>query len=99
MAGSIEHSGNLLHQLRETHEFDYNRVKDGLLLMLLGLFQKLVIADRVALYVNTVYGNWENYSGFVLIIATGFFAFQIYCDFAGYSDIAVGASEVLGIQL
>lgn len=99
VAGPIERSGNLLHQLRETHEFDYHRVKDGLLLMLWGLFQKLVIADRVALCVNTVYGNWENYSGFVLIIATIFFAFQIYCDFAGYSDIAIGASEVMGIHL
>jgi alginate O-acetyltransferase complex protein AlgI len=64
-----------------------------------GFFKKLVIADRLAIYVNAVYNSPENYSGMPLILATYFFAFQIYCDFSGYSDIAIGTSKIMGYDL
>jgi D-alanyl-lipoteichoic acid acyltransferase DltB (MBOAT superfamily) len=79
--------------------FDYNRVSSGLKLMLWGFFKKLVIADRLAIYVNTVYGAPAEHSSVALLIATYFFAFQIYCDFSAYSDIAIGAARVLGFDL
>ena len=99
VAGPIERSTNLLPQFNEKHYFDYDRVKNGLLLMLWGFFKKIVIADRLAMLVNTVYNNPTNYQGIPLIIATVFFAFQIYCDFSSYSDIAIGASNVMGYNL
>lgn len=99
VAGPIERSKNLIHQLRERHHFDTRRVKSGLLLMLWGFFQKLVIADRAAIAVNTVYNNYANYGAVELIIATVLFAFQIYCDFSSYTDIAKGAAEVMGFSL
>lgn len=99
VAGPIEKSKNLLKQFDEVHYFDYDRVKDGLLLMLWGLFQKMVVADRLAELVNTVYNNPAKYEGLEVVIATVFFAFQIYCDFAAYSDIARGAAEVMGFRL
>lgn len=79
--------------------FDYDRVTSGLKLMLWGFFKKLVIADRLAIYVNAVYAAPEAHSGTALLIATYFFAFQIYCDFSAYSDIAIGAARVLGFDL
>jgi D-alanyl-lipoteichoic acid acyltransferase DltB (MBOAT superfamily) len=99
VAGPIERPQNLLHQLRAEHAFDYVRVTDGLKLMGWGLFKKVVIADRLAIAVNMVYDNPHNFTGLPLIIATFFFAFQIYCDFSGYSDIAIGAAQVMGIRL
>ncbi|MBL4933539.1 MBOAT family O-acyltransferase [Clostridium paridis] len=99
VAGPIEKSKNLLHQFNEKHYFDYDRVKNGLLLMLWGFFQKLFVADRLAVLVNTVYNDPGNYKGFQTIIATVFFTFQIYCDFSSYSDIAIGAAEVMGFRL
>lgn len=99
VAGPIEKSKHLLHQFDEKHTFDYMRVKNGLLLMLWGLFQKMVVADRLAVLVNTVYNNPSAYKGFEIVIGTVFFAFQIYCDFSGYSDIARGAAEVMGFRL
>ena len=99
MAGPIERSKNLLHQFSEKHTFDYTRVKSGVLLMLWGFFLKVVIADRMAFIVNTVYDNYQSYFGFQIIIATLFFAIQIYCDFAGYTYIAKGAGQVLGFRL
>ena len=99
VAGPIERPQNLLHQLKEEYAFDYVRVRDGLLLMLWGLFKKVVIADRLALYVNEVYTHPSLYHGLPVIIATYFFAFQIYCDFSGYSDIAIGAAQVMGVKL
>lgn len=74
-------------------------MKDGLLLMGWGFFQKLVIADRIAVLVDTVYGDYTCYSGMQIALATLLFAFQIYCDFSGYSDIAVGAARVMGFTL
>lgn len=99
VAGPIERSENLLAQFYEKHVFDYQRVKNGLLLMLWGLFQKIVIADRAAIIVNQVYNNIAGYTGFEVIVATALFAVQIYCDFCGYSDIAIGASRVMGFNL
>ena len=99
LAGPIERSKNLLIQMHEKHEFDYDNIKNGLLLMLWGYFLKMVIADRIAVAVNRVYGNYDNYFGFQLVIATVLFAVQIYCDFAGYSYIAKGAAQTMGFRL
>lgn len=99
VAGPIERAGNMLPQFRVRVDFDYDRAVDGLRLVLWGAFKKVVIADRLAVYVNTVYNQPEHYSGSVLIVATVFFAVQIYCDFSGYSDIAIGIARVLGIRL
>lgn len=99
MAGPIERSYNMLHQFHEEHKFEYNNAVYGLRLMLWGAFQKVVIADRAAIVVNMVYDKPDSYSGIVLIIATILFAFQIFCDFAGYSNIAIGAARVMGFNL
>lgn len=99
VAGPIERPQNLIHQFYEKHEFDYYRIVEGLKLMLWGLFKKIVIADRLAIYVNAVYNNPNQHNGMTLILATIFFAFQIYCDFSGYSDIAIGAAKVMGFKL
>jgi len=99
VAGPIERNKNLMHQIYEPHTFDRERVKEGLLLMGWGFFQKLVIADRIAILVNDTYGNFHDYSGLQILLATVLFAFQIYCDFGGYSDIAVGAARVMGFTL
>ena len=99
VAGPIERAKNLLPQFFEEQHFDYQRITDGLKLMLWGFFKKVVIADRLAIVVNTVYGDVGNYTSIHFMIATFFFAFQIYCDFSGYSDIAIGSSQVFGIRL
>ena len=99
VAGPIERSKNLVKQIHERHYFDYSRVRYGLLVMLWGFFLKLVIADRAAILVNTVYDRPENYSGLLLAVATVAFAVQIYCDFASYSIIAMGAARVMGFEL
>jgi len=99
VAGPIERAQHLLPQLKEKHSFAINDVTDGLKLMLWGMFKKVVIADRLALVVNKVYGQPSEYSGLSLIVATIFFAFQIYCDFSGYSDIAIGSARVMGFNL
>lgn len=99
VAGPIERPQNLLHQFCEFHDFDYSRVAAGLKRMAWGFFKKLVVADRIALYVNDVYGDPRYHSGPQLLIATVLFAYQIYCDFSGYSDIALGSARVLGFNL
>jgi alginate O-acetyltransferase complex protein AlgI len=99
VAGPIERPQNLLHQFYERHDFDYDRVADGLRRMGWGLFMKVVIADRLSEYVNPVYNSPYSYEGLTLVVATIFFALQIYCDFAGYSHIAIGAAEVMGFKL
>ena len=99
VAGPIERPQNLMHQFYEKHAFKYQGVADGLKLMAWGLFKKAVIADRLALVVNQVYMSPSSYEGAPLIIATVFFAFQVYCDFSGYSDIALGAAQVMGFKL
>lgn len=101
VAGPIERSKNLLKQIRETEKILWNseRIRDGLLLMFWGLFQKMVIADRAAILVNQVYTNYTQYGFVEIFFATILFAFQIYCDFGGYSNIARGAAQVMGFSL
>jgi D-alanyl-lipoteichoic acid acyltransferase DltB (MBOAT superfamily) len=99
VAGPIERPQHLLPQFRVKHDFNYQNVTSGLKRMAWGLFKKLVVADRLALYVNDVYSSPRQYTGLQLTIATVFFAYQIYCDFSGYSDIAIGAAQVLGFRL
>lgn len=99
VAGPIERSKNLLKQLAVPKTFEFERARDGFLLMLWGYFLKLVLADRIAIVVNTVYNNHTEYQGWYFIVATVLFAFQIYCDFAGYSTIAIGAAKILGVNL
>lgn len=99
VAGPIERPQNLIHQFYEIHSFDYQRVSDGLRLMLWGFFKKIVIADRLAILVRQVYDDPTKYHGFPLILATFLFSFQIFCDFSGYSDIAIGAARVMGFKL
>lgn len=99
VAGPIERSKNLLKQLADTKKFNYENVRQGLLIMLWGYFLKMVIADRSAILVNAVYAKYLEYKGFQLITANILFAIQIYCDFMGYSTIAKGAAKVLGFDL
>ncbi len=99
VAGPIERASHLLPQFYKTYKFNYNLVKSGLLLIAFGLFKKMVIADRAALMVNEVYNNPGNYQGIEIIVATILFAFQIYCDFSGYSDIAIGLGRTMGFDL
>ena len=99
VAGPIERSKNLFTQVNAEHHFDYYRVRRGLLKMLWGYFLKLVIADRAAILVNTVYDNISAFGGAYIAIATICFAVQIYCDFASYSIIAIGAAEVMDFRL
>ena len=99
VAGPIERSKNLLKQLYETKSFSYERMCDGLMLMIWGYFLKLVVADRIAIFVNRAYGTEVLYDGKYLLLASILFAFQIYCDFAGYSTIAIGAAKILGFEL
>ena len=99
VAGPIERSKNLLSQLSQPKKFSFDSFREGILLMIWGYFLKLVMADRIAVFVDTVYGDYKAYPGVYLIIATVLFGLQIYCDFAGYSTIAVGAAKILGIKL
>ena len=99
VAGPIERPQNVIHQFYEKHYFDYQRVRSGLQLMLWGMFKKVFIADRLASFANVVYNDVHSYSGISLVLATVFFAFQIYCDFSGYSDIALGSAKVMGYDL
>lgn len=98
-AGPIERAPHLLPQLRQPHPFCLHKIKRGLLLMLWGYFQKLIIADRAAILVNEVFGNYESYAGFQLVTAAVLFGMQIYGDFAGYSNLAIGAAEVMGFDI
>ena len=99
VAGPIERPQNLIHQFYEKHVWDTDRVKSGLLQMMQGFFKKVVIADRLAMVVDPAYANLSSQSSLNLIIASIFYSFQIYCDFSGYSDIAIGASRVMGFKL
>jgi D-alanyl-lipoteichoic acid acyltransferase DltB (MBOAT superfamily) len=99
VAGPIERCSHLLPQFFEKHELDYQRVTDGLKLITWGFFKKLVIADRVALLVNQVYNNPTEHIGSTFLLATVFFAFQVYCDFSAYTDIAIGAGKIMGFEL
>lgn len=99
VAGPIERSTHLLPQFRQKVVFSYENFRIGLWLMALGFYKKLVIADRVAIYVNEIYADPQSAGGMQIILATFFFAFQIYCDFSGYSDIAIGSARLMGYDL
>lgn len=99
VAGPIERPQNMLWQFHKQHQFDYRNFTEGLKHIIWGLFKKVVIADRVSEYVNVVYNNPQDHHGTQLLMATLFFSFQIYCDFSGYSSIAIGTSRIFGINL
>lgn len=99
VAGPIERPAHLLPQFRETHEPDYPNISLGIQQMLRGFFKKMVIADNIAPYVDTIYSHPTQWHGNATLIGCYLFAIQIYCDFSGYSDIAIGAARVLGFRL
>lgn len=99
VAGPIERATNLLPQFYNTRRFNYYSAVDGLRQILWGLFKKIVIADNCAIFVNTIFDHHQNYSGSTLMVGAIFFAFQIYGDFSGYSDIAIGTSRLFGFNL
>lgn len=99
VAGPIERATNLLPQILEKRRFDYNQAVDGMRQILWGLFKKIVIADNCATYVNEVFGSMQTQSGSTLLLAAVLFTFQIYGDFSGYSDIAIGTAKLFGIRL
>lgn len=99
VAGPIERSTNLLPQMKKPHSFDADNARRGLLIMAWGLFMKMVVADNLSPLVTAVYGDFAARAGSEIALATVLFAFQIYCDFAGYSLIAVGSARVLGVEL
>ena len=101
LSGPIERARHLLPQLRSEHRIalSYENVSRGVKLIIMGLFYKLVVADRAAIYVNAVFGNAEKHSGLTFLAAAVFFSFQLYCDFAGYSSVAIGSARLLGIDI
>lgn len=99
VAGPIERPQNLLHQFYEKHSYDFERIKSGLMMIAFGMFKKVVIADRISIAVDHVYSTSGNQNSLTLIIATVLYAIQIYCDFSGYSEIAVGTAKVMGFTL
>ena len=99
VAGPIERTGNILPQLKAAHKFSFANLRDGFLLILWGLMKKMVIADNLAVVVNNVYNSPAVYTGVQLAFATFCFAFQIYCDFSAYTDIARGSAKIIGIEL
>ena len=99
VAGPIERASNLLPQFYKKREFNYNKAVDGLRQILWGLFKKVVIADNCAEYANIIFNNSDDYSGSTLFLGAIFFTFQIYGDFSGYSDIAIGVSRLFGFNL
>ena len=99
VAGPIERASALLPQIASRRKFDYEEGVSGLRLILWGMFKKVVVADTCAIYVNDVFANYTEYSGPTLMLGALFFAFQIYGDFSGYSDIAIGTARLFGIQL
>lgn len=99
VAGPIERSNRLLPQFRVSHDFSYERTVHGMTRIAYGFFKKVVVADRLAIYVNEVYGDLEGYPTIPIVIASIFFAFQIYCDFSGYTDIAIGCANIMGFDL
>lgn len=99
VAGPIERSTNLLPQFREKHKFDFDNAVEGGRLMLWGFFMKVCVADRLSMYVDSVYNNVPMHNGTSLLLATFFFTIQIYCDFGGYSLIAIGCAKVMGFSL
>lgn len=98
-SGPISTANELLPQIKATHRFDYEQGKQGLKFLLWGMFIKLVVADRLGLFVDTVYTNYIHYNGATCFVASVFYTLQIYCDFAGYSLMAIGIARTLGFNL
>jgi alginate O-acetyltransferase complex protein AlgI len=99
VAGPIERPQNIIHQFKIHHKFSGEKFREGFAQILLGLVKKVIIADRLSMYVDYSYSNFSELSGLTLIIAMVFYSFQIYCDFSGYSDIAIGSAKIMGIDL
>jgi D-alanyl-lipoteichoic acid acyltransferase DltB (MBOAT superfamily) len=99
VAGPIERATHLLPQILKKREFNYSKAIDGLRQILWGLFKKIVIADNCAEFANTIFNNSAEHTGSTLVLGALFFTFQIYCDFSGYSDIALGTARLFGIDL
>lgn len=100
VAGPIERADKLLPQLQKNeNKFTYENLTYGLMQVIIGFFKKIVVADLIAIYVQSIYGNYELHTGFTLLFATYLFAIQIYCDFSGYCDIAIGCARILGYDL
>ncbi|ODS85341.1 MAG: alginate O-acetyltransferase [Cytophagaceae bacterium SCN 52-12] len=99
VAGPIERPQNMLHQFHSYFEFDFEKMKSGLMQMAFGMFKKVVIADRLSMVVDHAYADPAGQNGLSLLIAMVFYSFQIYCDFSGYSDIAIGSARVMGFKL
>ena len=99
VAGPIERPNNLIPQLKESHRWSNENAVKGAKHMLVGFFKKIVVADLISVYVNSVYNNPEGATGLGVVIATALFAVQIYCDFSGYTDIAIGCARIMGIRL
>ncbi len=99
LQGPIERAGDLLPQLRAPYEFNYENVRSGLLLFTWGMFKKLVVADRLGIFVDYVYGNVHGYSGTAMVLATYTYAFQLLFDFSGYTDMALGTARIFNINL
>lgn len=99
MSGPISKADEFLPQIKQTHIFNYNQARQGLKFLLWGMFIKLVIADRLGIFVDTVYAHYDHYNGGTCFIASVFYTIQIYCDFAGYSLMAIGVARTLGFNL
>ncbi len=99
VAGPIERASNLLPQFNVKRTFDLTKARDGMRQIIWGLFKKIVIADNIARYVNEIFGNSDQLYGSTLVLGVIYFAFQIYCDFSGYSDIAIGTARLFGFNL
>lgn len=99
VAGPIERPGHLLPQFRATHKVDYARMTTALNLIALGFFKKVVVADRCAMYVNEIFGEPSHFGAWATAVGVLLFALQIYCDFSGYSDIAIGSARLMGFDL
>lgn len=99
VAGPIERTRNMIHQLKDGKDFEVDSARRGLLLILWGIFLKVVLADNIAIIVTNVYSDFNSYTGIQIVLATMLFAIQIYCDFGGYSYIAIGSAQVLGYKL
>ena len=99
VAGPIERASNLLSQITNKRKYDYNQTVEGLKLILWGLFKKMVIADGIAPMVDDIFANYGDYSASTLILGVTLFSFQVYGDFSGYSDIAIGTAKLFGIEL
>ena len=99
VAGPIERASNLLPQILKKREFNYEQVVQGIRLILWGMFKKVVIADSLAPIVDDIFSNYQDFGGGTLLLGAIYFSFQIYCDFSGYSDIAIGTSKLFGFEL